>query len=146
MHGMDLIPIGEAARRLRLSPSTLRYYDERGLVHPASRHGSRRLYGTDELRRLAFLRLMYQLGVSLDAAATVLDAPSPTWRQTVTQQIAALDQLIARATGARTLLTHTLHCPHDQPTRECSSLIATLDRLLEGTTFDQLAAEHTGTR
>ena len=27
---MDLIPIGEAAARLGMSPSALRYYDERG--------------------------------------------------------------------------------------------------------------------
>lgn len=145
MDGMDLIPIGQAAGRLRLKPSTLRYYDERGLVRPASRHGNRRLYGIDELRRLAFLRLAHQLGLPLDVAAAILDGPGAQWRQIVTEQIDGLDQLIARATGARKLLTHTLHCTQDHPTRECSSLIATLDRLVEGTTFDQLAAEHTGT-
>ncbi|WP_199434267.1 MerR family transcriptional regulator [Qaidamihabitans albus] len=142
---MDLIPIGQAARQLRVRPSTLRYYDERGLVHPASRQGSRRLYGTGELRRLAFLRLAHQLGLPLDAAAMILDAPSAQWRQIVAQQVDEFDQLIARATGARELLKHTLQCPHDHPTRECSSLVATLDRLVEGTPFDQLASEHAGT-
>jgi DNA-binding transcriptional MerR regulator len=60
---MDLIPIGEAATRLGLSTSALRYYDERGLVCPHVRRGGRRMYGSEELRRLAFIKLAHQLGL-----------------------------------------------------------------------------------
>ncbi|MGH3694213.1 MAG: MerR family transcriptional regulator [Pseudonocardiaceae bacterium] len=52
---MDLISIGQAADRLGLNPSALRYYDERGLVTPAARRAGRRVYGLEELRRLAFI-------------------------------------------------------------------------------------------
>lgn len=31
---MEAIPIGEAAARLGMTTSALRYYDDRGLVHP----------------------------------------------------------------------------------------------------------------
>jgi MerR family regulatory protein len=34
---MDLIPIGQAASRLGMRTSVLRYYDERGLVCPSAR-------------------------------------------------------------------------------------------------------------
>jgi DNA-binding transcriptional MerR regulator len=139
---MDPIPIGEAAARLRLTASALRYYDERGLVRPQERRAGKRMYGTDDLRRLAFIKIFHQLGVSLDTAAAVLDAPSPQWREIVREQIAQLDEVIAQAQGAQLFLTHALHCPTDHPARECPTMTGALDRLVDGMTVDQLAAEH----
>jgi hypothetical protein len=72
-----------------------------------------------------------------------LDAPGPQWRQTVREQIAQLSEVIAQAQGAQLFLTHALNCPSEHPARECATMIAALDRLVEGTTVDQLAAEHT---
>jgi DNA-binding transcriptional MerR regulator len=139
---MDLIPIGQAAARLGLSASALRYYDERGLVSPAARRAGQRLYGFEQLRRLAFVKIAHRLGLPLDTAAAVLDAPGPQWRQTVREQIAELGEVIAQARGAQMFLTHALNCPTDHPARECATMIAALDRLVAGTTVDQLAAEH----
>ena len=139
---MDLIPIGEAAARLGLTQSALRYYDERGLVRPQARRAGRRMYGAEELRRLALIKIFHQLGVSLDTAAAVLDDPSPQWREIVREQIAQLDKVIAQAQGAQLFLTHALHCPTDHPARECPTMTGALDRLVEGTTVAQLAAEH----
>lgn len=140
--GMELVPIGEAARRLGVKTSALRYYEERGLVRPAARQGGRRMYGPEELRRLAFIQVMQRLGVSLDTASAVLDDPSQHWRAVVGEQIQALDALIARATGARDFLRHALDCPADHPVRECPHMIETLNRRLAGVSFEQLAAEH----
>ncbi len=140
---MNLIPIGQAADRLGLSPSALRYYDERGLVSPPERQAGRRMYGPEELRRLAFIKIAQRLGLPLDTAAAVLDASGPQWRQTVRQQIAELDQVIAQAQAAQTFLTHALNCPTNHPARECATMIATLDRLVDGTAVDQVVAEHT---
>jgi DNA-binding transcriptional MerR regulator len=139
---MDLISIGEAAAQLRMSPSALRYYDERGLVCPRARQAGRRMYGSEELRRLAFIKIAHRLGLPLDTAAAVLDAPGPEWRQTVRQQIAQLDEVIAQAQGAQLFLTHALHCPTDHPARECATMIGALDRLVGGVSVEQLAAEH----
>jgi DNA-binding transcriptional MerR regulator len=142
---MELIPIGEAAARLGLTPSALRYYDERGLVRPRERRAGQRMYGSEELRRLAFIKIFHQLGVPLDTAAAVLDAPSPQWRDVVREQISELDQVIAQAQGAQLFLTHALHCPTDHPARECPTMTGALDRLVKGMTVDQLAAEHVPT-
>jgi DNA-binding transcriptional MerR regulator len=142
---MTQIPIGQAAARLGLSASALRYYDERGLVCPGARQGGRRMYGSEELRRLAFIKIANRLGLPLQTAAAVLDAPSPRWRQVVRQQIAELDGVIAQAQQAQMFLSHALNCPTDHPARECATMIAALDRLVDGTTLDQLAAEHTRT-
>ncbi|MGH3919117.1 MAG: MerR family transcriptional regulator [Pseudonocardiaceae bacterium] len=140
---MDLIPIGQAADRLGLNASALRYYDERGLVSPPTRQAGRRMYGPEELRRLAFLKIAHDLALPLDTAAAILDAPGPQWRQTVRQQIAELDTMIAKAQGAQKFLTHALNCPTNHPARDCNTMIATLDRLVDGTTVDQLAVEYT---
>ena len=140
---MDLIPIGEAAARLGLSTSALRYYDERDLVCPPARHAGRRMYGPEELRRLAFVKIAHRLGLPLETVAAVLDAPSPQWRQTVREQIAELDNVIADARAAQNSLTHALNCPTDHPARQCATMIAALDRLVDGATVDELAAEHT---
>ena len=140
---MDLLPIGEAAARLGLSTSALRYYDERGLVCPPVRQAGRRMYGSEELRRLAFVKIAHRLGLPLETAAAVLDAPGPQWRQTVRQQIAELDNVIAHARAAQNFLTHALNCPTEHPARQCATMIGALDSLVDGATVDELAAEHT---
>jgi DNA-binding transcriptional MerR regulator len=136
---MTQIPIGQAAIRLGLSPSALRYYNDRGLVSPVRKRGQR-MYGADELRRLALIKIAQHLGIPLQTAAAVLDAPGRNWRPIVQQQIAELNRIIARAKLAQDFLTHALHCPADHPTCECPNMTAALDSLVDGTTIDELAA------
>jgi DNA-binding transcriptional MerR regulator len=100
------------------------------------------MYSAEQLRRLAFIKIANRLGLPLQTAAAVLDAPSPQWRQTVRQQIAELDEVIAQAQTAQNFLNHALNCPAEQPARECATMIATLDRLVAGTPIDRIAAEH----
>jgi len=138
---MDAIPIGEAAARLQMTPSALRYYDERGLVRPRSRRSGRRMYGPEELRRLAFLKIVHRLGLPLDTAAAVLEAPSGQWRDTVREQIVELDRVIAQARAAQHFLSHALHCPTEHPTRDCPNMTGALDRLVDGMSVEELAAE-----
>jgi MerR family copper efflux transcriptional regulator len=138
----ELIPIGEAARILGMNASALRYYEERGLVRSAGRRQGRRVYGRDELRQLAFLQAAQRLGIPLDAAGEVLEAPGERWRSTVRGQIEALEELIARARTAQEFLRHAVDCPAEHPVRECHYLQGILDRMLSGLTLEQLAAEH----
>ncbi|MGH3486661.1 MAG: MerR family transcriptional regulator [Actinopolymorphaceae bacterium] len=138
---MDLLPIGEAASRLGMNASALRYYDEQGLVRPTARRGGRRMYGPEELRRLAFIQIMQRLGMSLDTASAVLDEPSDHWREVVREQISALEQLIAQAKGAQDFLHHAANCPAEHPVRECPYMIEALDRRIDGIPFEQLAEE-----
>lgn len=141
---MNLIPIGEAAARLGLNASALRYYDERGLVPVQNRHAGQRLYGRDELRRLAFIKIAQRLGIPLETAAAVLDAPDQEWRETVRDQIAALEDLIKQAQAAQTFLTHAMNCPHTHPTRDCPTMTAALDELVDGATSMEQLRERYG--
>lgn len=139
---VELVPIGEAARRLGLRTSALRYYEERGLVRPAVRTGGQRRYGPQELRRLAFIRVARELGVRLDTAAAVLDEEGGTWRAAVREQISELEGLITRAENAKAFLAHALMCPEEHPVRDCPVLTGVLDRLLDGASLEQVASEH----
>jgi DNA-binding transcriptional MerR regulator len=139
---MALIPIGQAAAQLGLSTSALRYYDDRGLVSPVRQRGQR-MYGPDELRRLAFIKIAQHLGLPVQTAAAVLDTPGRTWRPIVQEQIAECNRVIEQAQLAQMFLTHALHCPTDHPARQCPTMTAALDSLVDGTTIDELAAEHT---
>ena len=53
----------------------------------------------------------------------------------------ALDELIARANGARDFLQHALACPADHPVDQCPDMIEALDKRLAGVTLEELAAQ-----
>jgi len=59
--------IGEICARSGLSPRTIRYYEEMGLLPGVRRRaGGRRVYGRDELERLRFVKRLKGLGLSLE--------------------------------------------------------------------------------
>jgi DNA-binding transcriptional MerR regulator len=61
-----LLPIGEVCRQTGLTPRTVRYYEELGLLPGVRRRvGGRRAYGADELQRLRFIQRLQILGLSL---------------------------------------------------------------------------------
>ena len=58
--------IAEVCERSGLSPRTVRYYEEIGLLPGVRRRtGGRRVYGPDELERLGFIHRLKGLGLSL---------------------------------------------------------------------------------
>lgn len=138
---MDPLPIGEAARLLGMNTSALRYYEQRGLVHP-DRNAGTRMYSQQDLRRLAFIKVFHHLGLSLSTAKAILDSPSPEWRVEAKAQLDELAELIRQAKAAQQFLTHATQCPAEHPVEECPVMVSGLDRHLAGTPFDEIAAEH----
>jgi DNA-binding transcriptional MerR regulator len=58
--------IGEVCAITGLSPRTVRYYEEVGLLPGVRRRaGGRRVYGPDEIERLRFIQRLKALGLSL---------------------------------------------------------------------------------
>ncbi|MFO7250275.1 MAG: MerR family transcriptional regulator [Actinomycetes bacterium] len=141
---MELVPIGEAARMLKVNASALRYYEERGLVKPACRVNGRRMYGRAELRRLAFVHMAQTMGFRLDVIREALDEPGERWREAIRRRIADLDELIARAERAKRFLAHALECPAEDPVQDCPTLTEALDRQLAGENPAEIATEHLG--
>lgn len=71
--------IGEFARRSRLPASTLRYYDQIGLLRPArvDPNSGYRYYESSQLRAAALVQELRQLRVRPEVIAAILDADEP---------------------------------------------------------------------
>ncbi|WP_128892245.1 redox-sensitive transcriptional activator SoxR [Erythrobacter sp. HKB08] len=63
----DLLPIGELARRTGLSVSAIRFYEEKGLIEALRTSGNQRRFLRSDIRRLSFILIAQQLGLSLSA-------------------------------------------------------------------------------
>jgi len=72
--GPVLWRIGEVAKLTGVTTRTLRYWEELGLLQPASRtEGGERVYGAGDVRRVTRIRDWQELlGFSLDEVKTVL--------------------------------------------------------------------------
>lgn len=70
---MASLKIGALARRVGLTPPTIRYYEEIGLLPRASRHqGGQRSYGDEDVRRLTFVRRCRDFGFSISEVRSLL--------------------------------------------------------------------------
>ncbi|MFE0592913.1 redox-sensitive transcriptional activator SoxR [Micromonospora echinospora] len=70
----ESLTIGQLAARSGVAPSALRYYERLGLIHAERTGGNQRRYARIELRRVAFIRIAQQVGVSLDEIREALDS------------------------------------------------------------------------
>jgi MerR family redox-sensitive transcriptional activator SoxR len=61
----DLLTIGELARRTGLSVSAIRYYEARKLIEPIRTGGNQRRFPRSDIRRLSFVLIARNLGLSL---------------------------------------------------------------------------------
>jgi len=62
----EALSIGQACAATGLSPRTVRYYEELGLLPGVRRReAGRRVFGPDEIERLRFIGRLKQLGLSL---------------------------------------------------------------------------------
>jgi MerR family transcriptional regulator, redox-sensitive transcriptional activator SoxR len=103
----DSFTIGELAARSGVAASALRYYERLGLIRAARTGGNQRRYERSELRRISFIRIAQQVGVSLDeigaALAELPDARTPTradWQRLSRRWKARLDERIATLCAA----------------------------------------------
>ena len=65
MKANDLLGIGELARRTGLSVSAIRFYEYKGLVEPMRTGGNQRRFLRSDIRRLSFILIAQNLGLSL---------------------------------------------------------------------------------
>lgn len=66
------IAIGELSRQTGCNIETIRYYERIGLLPVPSRRGRYRLYGSEDVRRLTFVRRARELGFTLDEVRALL--------------------------------------------------------------------------
>jgi len=73
-HAADNMQIGKVAQLATLTADAIRFYERRALLPKAPRTAGRfRLYGREDVARLAFIRQMQDLGFSLREIKQLLD-------------------------------------------------------------------------
>ena len=72
MHRTDLIPIGELAARTGVAVSAIRFYEAKGLVEALRTGGGQRRFLRADIRRVSFILIAQQLGLSLEEIAAEL--------------------------------------------------------------------------
>jgi len=128
---LTLMTIGEVARRAGVAPSAVRYYERRGLLEADARSSGQRRYEAATLRRLVFIGMLQDAGLSLDDVAGILDAATiGEWKAIGARRLEALDEEIDRLHQARAVLAGALMCRYDHPATECKIMGAEIDRRL----------------
>lgn len=110
---MNLLDIGTLSEESGISVSTLRYYDEIGLIESLGRHGLRRQFGPETLTQLALISLGKTAGFSLEEIRRVFGrqgiAALP--RDVLHRRADDIDGQIKRLTTLRNALRHVAECP-----------------------------------
>ena len=121
--------IAEVSRRAGVPASTLRYYEELGLIRSNGRRGLRRLFDARVLERLSLIALARSAGFSLDEIGRMFgdDGGPHIDRALLAAKADALDETIRRLLAMRRGLRHAARCPAPSH-MECP----TFRRLLKG--------------
>src|SRR3954468_10419010 len=95
---VKFLDIGEVGQRSGVPASTLRFYEEKGLIASVGRRGLRRLFDPGVLERLALIALGRAAGFSLDEIALMFgrDGRPRIDRQMLAAKAEELDRTIRK--------------------------------------------------
>lgn len=104
--------ISEVAKQSGVPASTLRFYEEKGLIVSVGRRGLRRVFAPDVLERLALIALGRAAGFSLDEIARMFtpNGVPQIDRQLLTEKAEELDRTIRKLSAMRDGLRHAAAC------------------------------------
>ncbi len=110
---MTDLDISEVAHRAGVPASTLRFYEEKGLIASIGRRGLRRQYDPGVLERLALIALGRTAGFSLDQIAHMFapDGQPRIDRRMLSDKADELDHRIRELGALRDSLRHAAACP-----------------------------------
>lgn len=110
---MKVIDIAEAARRSGVPASTIRFYEEKGLVASIGRRGARRVFDSGIVERLALIALGRAAGFSLDEIVLMFaaDGRPRIDREQLKAKADELDARIRQLKAMRDGLLHAADCP-----------------------------------
>jgi len=113
----DPLSIGQIARRTGVSVSAIRFYEDKGLVQPSRNAGGQRRFKRADVRRISFILIAQQLGLTIreirDALAALPDSRTPNqadWGRISAGLRDRLDQQIDTLTRMRGRLDSCIGC------------------------------------
>lgn len=110
---MTHLDIADVAQRTGVPVSTLRFYEEKGLIASTGRHGLRRQFDPGVLEQLGLIALGRAAGFSLDEIKRMFapDGRPEIDREMLTAKADELDATIHRLAALRDSLRHAAACP-----------------------------------
>jgi DNA-binding transcriptional MerR regulator len=110
---MRILDIGEVVEQSGVPPSTLRYYEEIGLIRSFRRHGLRRQFDADVLLKLSLIELGKTAGFSLAEIAGMFgqDGRPDIPRHQLHAKADDLQRQILDLRMLRNALRHVADCP-----------------------------------
>jgi len=126
--------ITEVAQRSGVPASTLRYYEQKGLISSIGRRGLRRLFDPGVLERLALIKLARAAGFSLDEISRMFapDGRLRIDRQMLAAKASELERTISELSAMRDSLRHAVACPAPSH-MECPTFRRLLKAAMSGT-------------
>jgi MerR family redox-sensitive transcriptional activator SoxR len=114
---MDLLTIGEVARRSGVAASALRFYEERGLIVSERSGSGHRRFARPVLRRIAFIVFAQRVGLTLEEIGAELAKLPPgrapargDWARLSSKWTARIDERIAELERLKVGLTECIGC------------------------------------
>lgn len=139
---MELLTVGEIAKRSGLPVSTIHFWESRGLIRSTRSNGNQRRFARPELRRIAVIKIGQRAGIPLSEIRDVLNTlpadravSARSWAALSHRWKRSLDNRIARLTALRDQLGQCIGCG-------CLSL----DKCQLRNPEDKLAAQGPGPR
>lgn len=103
--------ISEVAKASGLRTSTLRFYEEKGLIEPTGRSGLRRQYKPGVVKKLALISLARSAGFSLEEIGEMFPTDQPEIdRQRLLDKADELEQKINELMLVKDYLHHVAEC------------------------------------
>lgn len=103
--------IGKVSKISKLPVSTIRYYEEKGLIRAIGRNGLRRDFADDVIEKLALISLGRNVGLSLDDIGEMFTTEGfIVDRERLLEKAELLDKQIAQMTAMRDGLRHAAAC------------------------------------
>ncbi len=118
--------IGQVAKLSGLAPSTIRFYEQSGVMPRPVRAGGKRRYDQAALERLAVVERAKDCGFSLAQVRTLFsgfrdEAPAPErWQRLASEKLAELDELARKVAAMQEMLRRPCEC---QDLAECGRRI-----------------------
>lgn len=119
------LPIGEVARRARVAPSTIRYYERIGLLPKPERESGQRRYDDVVVRRLEMIGVAQNAGFSLRQISELMpsfdgDAEMGALIHTLAEErLGEVEELLARTEVMKRWLEAATGCDCSSPD-ECA--------------------------
>jgi MerR family redox-sensitive transcriptional activator SoxR len=117
----DELTVGELARATGVPATTLRYWDDLGLLVAPVRVSGQRRYPASAVDLVGQVLVLQDAGFTLrelPAVITSQNAGTDDWRDAAERKLTELAAVIRRAEAAREALAHGLACSH-RPVADC---------------------------